>query len=292
MRIPTILAMALAVVSLPLFVERDGALAASAEAGRSLPDEELDGVILPFLSVELGAPTEGVLAEVPFGRGDEVQAGQLLAQLESSVERESAEVARRRAAFDSELRIAKVKLDAAQAKLAKREALVEEGIVTSEEVDGVRTELALAELDVLAAEERAELAQVEHQKAAAIVARMEIRSPIDGIIVERHRSTGELVTRSPEGGVFTLAQLDPLLVEVHAPVAWLGRIQVGDEARVEPVITAEQPSAAEGKQLIARVRVIDQIADTASETVRVQFELPNPDRALPGGLRCKLRMTD
>lgn len=257
----------------------------------ALPDEVVDGVILPFLTVELNVPTDGVLSEVAYERGQTVQAGALLARLDSSVERESAELARLRSEFQSARRIAEVKLEAARAKLEKRQSLLSDGIVTAEEVEESLAEVALAELELLSSQEDAELARVEHQKAAAIVTRMELRSPIDGVILERSRSVGELVTRSEEAGVFTIAQLDPLLVEVHAPVTWLGRIQIGDRAFVEPVLL-QADSAEEATPLIAVVRVIDRVANSASETVKIQFELPNPDGALPGGLRCRLRMAD
>ncbi len=302
MRFPIALPVLLLAVLGAIRFHGPGALAAGPRDRAPLPTEELDGVILPFLVVELSAPTEGVLAEVRFDRGDVVAAGELMARLESSVEHQSSELAKKKAAFQSERKIAAVKLAGAQAKLEKREALLLEGIVTTEEVEDARSEVALAELDVLVAQEAAELAQVEYQKAAAIVARMSIHSPMDGVVIERHRSPGELVTRSETGVVFQIAQLDPLLVEVHAPVSWLGRIHVGDYAKIEPVVSPTSsnfdtsatpaPSAGQSSDWIATVRVIDQVADAASETVKIQFELPNPHRLLPGGVRCKLRMSD
>ena len=115
----------------------------------ALPDEVVDGVILPFLTVELNVPTDGVLSEVAYERGQTVQAGALLARLDSSVERESAELARLRSEFQSARRIAEVKLEAARAKLEKRQSLLSDGIVTAEEVEESLAEVALAELELL-----------------------------------------------------------------------------------------------------------------------------------------------
>ncbi|MDF1799001.1 MAG: efflux RND transporter periplasmic adaptor subunit [Planctomycetota bacterium] len=293
MRLPAALVV-LCLVPAALYLQESGGAHAARNAPQErtsipLPIEVVDGVILPFLTVELNVPTDGVLAEVAYERGQTVVAGALLARLDSSVERESAELARLRSEFQSAGRTAEVKLDAARVKLQKRQSLLADGIVTAEEVEESLAEVALAELELLASQEEAQLAQVEHQKAAAIVTRMELRSPIDGVILERSRSVGELVTRSEEAGVFTIAQLDPLLVEVHAPVAWLGRVSIGDSAIVEPVLSLADP-AEQPTPLVAKVRVIDRVANSASETVKIQFELPNPGGALPGGLRCKLRM--
>ncbi len=38
----------------------------------------------------------------------------------------------------------------------------------------------------------------------------------------------------------------------------------------------------------ATVIVVDRVIDAASNSFRVRLELPNPDNALPPGLRCKL----
>jgi multidrug efflux pump subunit AcrA (membrane-fusion protein) len=51
-------------------------------------------------------------------------------------------------------------------------------------------------------------------------------------------------------------------------------------------VTPESP--AEGVYQ-ATVTVVDRIIDAASGTFRVRAELPNPDYALPAGLRCKVR---
>ncbi len=44
-------------------------------------------------------------------------------------------------------------------------------------------------------------------------------------------------------------------------------------------------------ELEATVRVIDRVADAASETVRIQLVLPNPDHRLPAGLRCQVQLS-
>lgn len=245
----------------------------------------MDGVILPFLTVEIGAPTTGLLEAVLLERGDTVTKGQPIARLQASVERESAELARLRAESSSELAIAEVKRDSAKAKYEKRRVLIADGIVTTEELDDAKAELALAELKVLGAKESATIEAVEYRKAAAIRDRAELLSPIDGVVIDRHRETGELVTSSLDSSIYTIAQLNPLLVEVRAPVWWLGTVIPGDKAIV-------RTSFDTSLELVATVRVLDRVADAASETVRVQLELPNADGSLPAGIRCKVELQD
>ena len=42
------------------------------------------------------------------------------------------------------------------------------------------------------------------------------------------------------------------------------------------------------RRVTANVIVVDRVIDAASNSFRVRLELPNPDNALPPGLRCKL----
>ena len=42
----------------------------------------------------------------------------------------------------------------------------------------------------------------------------------------------------------------------------------------------------------ATVRYVSPIADTASETFLVRLELPNPEQALPAGLRARVHLQD
>lgn len=39
----------------------------------------------------------------------------------------------------------------------------------------------------------------------------------------------------------------------------------------------------------AVVTVVDQVFDAASGTIGVRLELPNPDYAIPAGLKCQVR---
>jgi len=258
------------------------ALAADAEVTNSA-SETLDGVIKPFEVIEVGSPMAGLLAEVFADSGDSVVAGTLLARLENSVERESAELARLNAAGTASLMTAQVKVESAHLKLEKREQLSIDGIVTSEELEAARTEALLAELELASVKETAAIFQVEFQKAEALVARTEILAPADSVVLSRNASPGEIVTSSPEASIFTLARLDPLRVEARAPVAWLAKLRLGETALVVPTFD-------ETLLLEAKLTVIDAVADAASETVRIELELPNPDLSLPAGIRCRITL--
>ena len=78
----------------------------------------------------------------------------------------------------------------------------------------------------------------------------------------------------------TIAQIDPLRVEVILPSALFGSVRPGMRAAVEPEF---------GEQVhIASVRLGDRGIDAASGTFGVRLDLPNPDQAIPGGLHCQV----
>ncbi len=123
------------------------------------------------------------------------------------------------------------------------------------------------------------LANLELRRASAEIERRMIKSPITGVVLERSLHPGEFAKQDP---ILKLAQLDPLRVEVFAPVALLGKITVGMEAQVFP----EKPV---GGTYQATVTVTDKVVDAASGTFGVRLELPNKDYALPAGLKCRVK---
>ena len=95
-------------------------------------------------------------------------------------------------------------------------------------------------------------------------------------MVERLKSAGEY---PDDGPILTLAQLDPLNVEVLLPASEFGSIKPGMKARVSPEAPLEGSYA-------AVVKIVDRVVDASSGMFGVRLELPNPDHKLPGGLRC------
>jgi multidrug efflux pump subunit AcrA (membrane-fusion protein) len=123
------------------------------------------------------------------------------------------------------------------------------------------------------------LADLELQRTTAEVALRTIKSPVNGVVVERFMHPGEFPKQEK---ILKIAQIDPLRVEVYAPVARLGKITVGMTAHVKP----EPPLTGE---YAAKVTVVDRVVDAASGTFGVRLELPNPELKLPAGLKCSVR---
>jgi len=239
---------------------------------------ELDGLIEPYLIVNVGSSVPGILDMVTVDRGALVKKGQMLAKLQDRVERANMALAKARAQMKSTIAARQARLDYAQRRQQRMELLFEKKVIPFEEMDEYRTNTILAEMELAEAEENIGLAELEYKRAVEVVKRMTIFSPITGVVTERFLTAGEYVEDQP---VLKLAQIDPLNVEVYAPVQFFGSIKVGMQAKV-------RPEAPHGGTYSAKVVIVDQVIDAASGTFGIRLEIPNPKYKLPAGLKCRV----
>lgn len=245
-------------------------------------DGTLSGVALPSRVIHLGAAADGLLSEVRVDRGDRVGKGDVLASLDFDVQEASMRLAQARMESKASLASARTRAEQAAERLEQRMRLVQEGLVSEEETSVFRTNARLAELDAQLAAENVRLAELDFERSRAQLRQGTILSPIEGVVTQRLLSPGEVLTKSGSGEVLTLAQLDPLMIELHVPLERYDEITQGQVATVQFI-------GIELGQHQAKVSVVDRIIDTASETFRVRLELPNPDYAIPAGLRAEVR---
>lgn len=239
---------------------------------------EFRGLIEPHRVIKVGSPTEGILATVDVDRGDLVQKGQVLATLESSVEKANMEVARARAEMEGPLKAKQASKELFQGKKNRVEQLYKKDLASASEMEEAEANRDVSDMQLQEAAENKRLAELEYKRAAEVVKRMSIRSPVDGVVVERFLSPGEYVKEQP---VLKLAQIDPLNVEVIIPAEHLLSIKVGMRAKVVP-------EAPVGGEYTAVVKIVDRVIDAASGTFGVRLHLPNPGNRLPAGLKCKV----
>jgi multidrug efflux pump subunit AcrA (membrane-fusion protein) len=108
-----------------------------------------------------------------------------------------------------------------------------------------------------------------------------IRSPFNGVVVERLLDPGEFATTNIKEPILKLAEIDPLNVEVVLPATQFGHIKRSDRAEVMPeTATTRYP---------AKVSVVDRVIDGASGTFGVRLELRNPGAEIPAGAKCTVR---
>jgi RND family efflux transporter MFP subunit len=226
---------------------------------------------------DVGSPVIGVVDRVEVERGDRVTKGQIVAVLHATVERATLSVASTRADSNAEVQAASANATFNRERLVRAEDLFRQQFISQQALDQARAESDVAEQKLALVREQRTLSRQERDVAAAQVSQRIIRSPFDGVVAERFASAGERVDDKP---LLRLAKVDPLRVQLVVPVSMFLQVQSGGEVMVTP----ELPGAA---AMPARVKMVDKVVDPASNTFRVHLELPNPNGALPAGLRCK-----
>lgn len=235
-------------------------------------------LILPSRVAEVGSAVIGVVDTIEVDRGDPVRKGQVLARLRADVERANTEAVRSRAQSTAELRGAVAARELAQLRLDRARTLKEQDYVSGQAVEQAEAEYKVAHERLGQASDALRTAARELSASSAQTEQRVLRSPFDGVVVERYANPGERFEDKP---LVKIAAVSQLRVEVVAPTALFGQLRVHQQLQVIPELPGASPRS-------ARIVQIDQVLDPASNTFRLRLDLPNPDHALPAGLRCKI----
>lgn len=250
-----------------------------AAAGGFGPDT-FDCMISANEIIQIGSPILGVIESILVERSEYVEKGQVLATLESSVEKAAVRIAQARADRTVELESTRVSLKLGKKRRTRAIDLYNEKSMSLDLREEIETEARLSELGVEQAKENHLLALLQLEQAKATLARRTFRSPVAGFVVDRLMAPGEVVDKET---LLEIAQTDPLRIEMILPTHLFGSVVPGDSVEIIPERPLDQPR-------IAQVAIVDRMLDGASGTFGVRMLLPNPDYSLPGGLRCRARL--
>jgi cobalt-zinc-cadmium efflux system membrane fusion protein len=215
-----------------------------------------------YAEISLGAPARVIRAFV--SPGEKVAAGDALAELES------AEIGRARAVAIS----AQAHAELARRSLARKRELVDEKIAARREQHEAEAAFAAADADLRAA--RAALSALGIPPGdTGEGARVTLRAPIAGSVLERNLSPGQ--TSESGQALFRIGELTQLWLSVHAFERDALRVRVGSRARVSF-------AALPGKSLEGRVTLVGSQVDASSRTVPIRIEIENPDGTLRPGM--------
>lgn len=222
------------------------------------------GTLSAVTTVQVGSQVSGVIAALYADFNSPVRKGQLLAELDptpiqAQVEQRSAD-----------LRRAQVERSNAAANYARQKRLVDAGLVSPAELDNVKA--ALDSASALVDQSAAALRQVQTNLRYT-----SIRSPIDGVVVERQYDIGQTVAASFQAPtLFTIAQdLTKMQVQADIDQADIGRLRVGQTARF--TVDAYPEERFTGR--IADIR-LNATTNQNVVTYPVIIEVENPEQKL------------
>ncbi|MDZ7360599.1 MAG: efflux RND transporter periplasmic adaptor subunit [candidate division KSB1 bacterium] len=236
------------------------------------------GKVEPIKKVEVKSKASGQIMTMPVEEGDRVKRGDLIARIDETDLRNAYEQA------VADLDVAKATVAQTSSNVKRQTELFNRGLLSQAEIDQVKLEEVRAKAQLVKAE--TELATTEIRLKDAIV-----RSPIDGIILQKNVEAGQIISsgiNSVSGGtlIATVANMDSVYVQAEVDEVDIGQVQIGQRAKV--VADAFPDDVFYGKVLrVAPLATVEQNVTTFNVTIVVQ----NPGSKLKAGMNTTIDLT-
>ncbi|WP_245814755.1 efflux RND transporter periplasmic adaptor subunit [Cystobacter ferrugineus] len=228
---------------------------AAPRAVRSTPREEVTGTLFPSQSLQVGFEVGGRLEKVRVKKGQTVQEGQMLGQLNPEIA--DAQLAQAQAS------VAAAEVSAAMAAdVAERNAkLQQQGNVSDLQNRTSSTQARQAEAQLLAA--RAQLAQAQAGRR-----KHDLKAPFPGTVTDAPEQVGAIV--GPGVALFSLENVSTLLLKTTVAESTRARLKPGTRVRVEVIGGSTFTDE-------AVIRTVIPSADPATRRIPVDILVPNKD---------------
>jgi membrane fusion protein (multidrug efflux system) len=223
------------------------------ETTRLEDDTQAVGTLRSRQGVVLRPETSGRIQSLSFTDGQRVRKGQLLVQLDDTLQR-------------AQLKQAEASAAIARTNLQRSRELAAQNFVSQSAVDqnGAALEVALAQV---------QLAQAQLQ-------RMQVLAPFDGIVGIRSVNVGDYVKDGAD--LVTVEDLTSVWVDFRLPERFVARVRPGQA--VELTLDAMP-----GRTFTARIDALDSQLDANGRSVLVRARLNNTTGALRSGMFARVR---
>ncbi len=186
---------------------------------------EATGNVEPVREIEVKSKASGEVLRLHVDVGDEVQPGDLLAEIDPR------DVANAYEQAVADHNVAVVRAEISEAQLDRSTRLFEAGVITEQEFEGQRSDYANAQASLVKAETNKELRELQRYDVT-------IRAPSAGTILTRAVEEGTVIqsaSSNVSGGtaLFVMANLDEVQVRVFVDETDMGQIKPGQETSVE-----------------------------------------------------------
>ena len=254
--------------------EQPGSLVTFVPVQRGKPETEL---ILPaslggLQEATLYARTSGYLKRWLVDLGDKVEAGQLVAEIETP------ELDQELQQAEANLQHAKVSLDLARATAQRYRSLRGQEAISEQDIDEKESAVNARAADLKATE--AQIRRLRQLKSFA-----HVKAPFAGSIVSRNIEIGSLISAgssSANGWLFKLVQANPIRAMVSVPQNHMGLVVAGQNV---DILVRERA----GKVYKGRVTRSAGALDPTTRTLLVEVRIPNESGELIPGMYAQAR---
>lgn len=243
---------------------------------------QFDGFVEPWEDVEVAALEIGNLQEVSVRVGDRVEAGDVIAVLDPSLQESAVAIATIQATMRGQFNAAKAECDLHLLRTEQFRRLRAEGLARPDEIARAEADLRIAQARLLTVEEELKLREAEQQRYELQLERRRVRAPISGTVARIFRKAGEFVSPS-DPSIIRLINTERLIAVINIPAEYVAPLSVGTPVRVHLAMLRRTVPAA--------IESIAPLIEGESGTVEVRILLPNPDGQLRAGDRCTVTLT-
>ena len=193
------------------------------------------GKIQPEVNVKISANVAARIIQLNADEGDRVHKGQILVELDRT--RYEAAVTQAKAILSSakaSLRQAQASFKNAKRALDRTQKLFKQGLASEEQLDQAKTQYEVQRSTFDAAKDRVVQAQAQLQQAEDDLSKTTIRSPIDGVVIQRNKEVGEIALGSQfqEDVILQVADLSKMEVQAEIDENDVVDVSPGDTARI------------------------------------------------------------
>lgn len=229
------------------------------------------GTVLASATATVRVRIDGQLQQVNFVEGQDVKAGEVLAQIDPRALQAQLAVAEAQQSRDQ------ASLDNARADLQRYAELVKNGSISKQALDTQKALVAQQEAALRASQAATNFARVQLDYTT-------IRAPISGRTGVRLIDVGNLVRSTEATGIVVINQIDPITLNFTLPESSFAHVNdaiqhsKGKPLPVFAYSNDSDQSLAQGKLLLINNQI-----DTASGTIQLKAEFENKDHRLwPG----------
>lgn len=240
------------------------------------------GSLNPVTTVDVGSQVSGRIDNLYVDFNSKVKEGQVIAELDQSqfITRVKQNEANYKSA-EASLEKTKVTLDNTKKKYDRAMNLFEKELISFEEKESVETQYYSAVADIQSSEARLEQAGSQLDSSKVDLTYTIIKSPIDGIVINRRVNVGQTVAASLQAPVlFQIANdLSKMQVECSVDEADIGKVKEGQKVRF--TVDAFPDEKFTGK--VSQVRYAPEIVQNVV-TYTTIVEVDNPEMKLRPGM--------
>ena len=226
------------------------------------------GTVQAFNTVTVRSRVDGQLKKLSFKEGEDVRAGELLAQIDPDPFRTQVEQLEAKKAQDE------AQLSFARVELKRNADLLAQKIVSQEVYDTQK-----AQVDQLVALVKSDQAAIDNAKVQLNYTTIE--APISGRTGIRFVDEGNIIHSADSNGIVILTQLKPISVIFTLPEQSLGEIQRQQSQGAMTVVAVDRDNRTQLDE--GQLAVFDNQIDTTTGTIRLKATFPNANLKLwPG----------